>query len=76
MSRAIFIWRQKPKTSVVLIDCSELSADEKLALGSQISDRLGGAAIALVKSEDIVLDQLSGEKPDPSVVKDAVIHFI
>jgi len=30
----------------------------------------------LVKSEDIVLDQLSGEKPDPSVVKDAVIHFI
>ncbi len=64
------------KTSVVFIDCSELSADEKLALASQISDRLGGAAIALVKGEDIVLDQLSGEKPDQSVVKDAVIHFI
>ena len=64
------------KTSVVFIDCSELSADEKLALASQISDRLGGAAIALVKGEDIVLDQLSGEKPDPYVVKDTVIHFI
>ena len=64
------------KTSVVLIDCSELSADEKLALASQISDRLAGTAIALVKGEDIVLDQLSGEKPDPSVVKDAVIRFI
>ena len=64
------------KTGVVLIDCSELSADEKLALASQISDRLGGTAIVLVKGEDIVFDQLSGEKPDPSVVKDAVIHFI
>ena len=67
---------REAETSVVLIDCSELSADEKLALASQISDRLAGTAIALVKGEDIVLDQLSGEKPDPSVVKDTVIHFI
>ena len=67
---------REAETSVVLIDCSELSTDEKLALASQISDRLGGTAIALVKGEDIVLDQLSAEKPDPSVVKDTVIHFI
>ena len=70
------MWGQTQKMSVVIVDCSELSADEKLALASQISDRLGGAAIALVKGEDIVLDQLSAEKPDPSVVKAAVIHFI
>jgi hypothetical protein len=62
--------------SVILVDCSELSADEKLALASQISDRLEGVAIALIKGENIVLDELSDEKPEPSVVKDAVAGFI
>jgi len=61
---------------VILVDCSELSADEKLALASQISDRLEGVAIALVKGENIVLDELSQEKPEPSIVKETVAGFI
>ena len=69
-------WELKLKTDRITIDCSELSADEKLALASQISDNLQGVALALVKGEQIVLDQLSGEKPDPSMVKDAITHFI
>jgi len=61
---------------VILVDCSELSADEKLALATQISDSLEGVAIALVKGENIFLDELSGEKPDASAVKDAITGFI
>ena len=61
---------------MIVIDCSELSADEKLALAMQISDELNGTAIALVKGEEIVLDEISGEKPERSVVNDAVRGFI
>jgi hypothetical protein len=61
---------------MILVDCSELSADEKLALASQISDSLEGVAIALVKGENIVLDALTEEKPDISVVKEAVSGFV
>ena len=61
---------------MILIDCSELSADEKLALAMQISDGLEGVAIALVKGESIVLDEISEKKPERSVVKDVVDGFI
>lgn len=65
-----------PVCSLILVDCSDLSADEKLALASQLSDKLEGVAVALVKGEDIVLDPLSDESPDPSTVKDSVTEFI
>ena len=61
---------------MILVDCTELSADEKLALASQISDTLEGVAIALVKDDAIVFDQLTDEKLRTSVVKDAVSSFI
>jgi len=61
---------------MILVDCTELSADEKLALASQISDRLEGVAVALVKGENIVLDELTDERPEPSVVKGAIAGFI
>jgi hypothetical protein len=61
---------------LILIDCSELAADEKLSLAMQISEKLDGMAIALVKGENIVLDEISDEKPELSVVKDAVEDFI
>ena len=61
---------------MILVDCSELSADEKLALASQLSDKLEGVAIALVKGEEIVLDALSDEGPEPSAVKDSVTDFV
>jgi hypothetical protein len=61
---------------LIVIDCRELSADAKLALAMQISDKLDGIAIALVKGEDIVLDESSPEKPERSVVRGAVEDFI
>jgi hypothetical protein len=61
---------------MILVDCSELSSNEKLALASQLSDNLEGVAVALVKGEDIVLDPLPGGRPEPSAVKDSVIDFI
>jgi hypothetical protein len=61
---------------MILVDCSELSADEKLALASQISDSLEGVAVALVKGESIVLDQLTSAKVELSVVKEAVAGFV
>ncbi len=61
---------------MILVDCTELSADEKLALASQISDSLEGIAIALVKDESIVLDVLTETKPEPEMVRQAVTGFI
>jgi hypothetical protein len=61
---------------MILVDCSELSADEKLALASELSDKLEGVAVALVKGEDIVLDELSKVRPKPSAVMEAVTGFV
>jgi hypothetical protein len=61
---------------LIVIDCSELSAEEKLALAMQVSDTLDGIAIALVKGEDMVMDKVSQEKPERLVVKEAVEDFI
>ena len=58
------------------IDCSELTADEKLALASQISDDLDGKAIALTKGDTIVLDQLTDEEVGLWTVKAIVEDFI
>ncbi len=61
---------------MISIDCSELSADEKLALASNISEALEGVALALVKGESIVLDVLSGQKLDIKRVGEIVVNFI
>jgi hypothetical protein len=61
---------------VIVIDCSELSADEKLALAAQISDDMSGSVFALVKGTNIVLDALTREKPELSEVKAVVADFI
>jgi len=61
---------------VLQIDCSELSADEKLALASEISDVLEGRALALVKLESIVFDQLSGEKISVETLQPIVSDFV
>jgi hypothetical protein len=61
---------------MIVIDCSELSADEKLALAAQISDDMSGSVLALVKGKDIVLDALSSGKPELSDVKAVIAGFI
>ena len=61
---------------MISIDCSELSADEKLALASSISDALAGVALALIRGESIVLDILSDQNLDVGRVEAIVTNFI
>ncbi len=61
---------------MILIDCSELPVDEKLALAARISDEMDGRVIALVKGRDIVLDEVSGETPAISSVRSIVEDFV
>ena len=58
------------------IDCSELSPDEKLTLASEISDALEGRALALVKLDAIVFDQLSDEKVGVDTLQPIVSDFV
>lgn len=46
---------------MIEVDCSEMTLDDQLALGSAISDGLGGRAFALVKDDKLVLDSMSGK---------------
>jgi len=61
---------------VLKIDCSELSADEKLALASEISDALEGRALALAKLDSIVFDVLSGERLTVDALQPIVSDFV
>jgi hypothetical protein len=58
------------------IDCSELTADEQLALAGEITGALGGRGLALPKGRKIVLDSLSGPKPDDRTIEAAVADFL
>lgn len=58
------------------IDCIELTADEKLALASEISDTLDGRAIALAQGDDIVLDQLTDEAVTIDSLRPIVSDFL
>ena len=61
---------------MIVIDCSELSADEKLALARPDIRRHERVDLRLVKGTNIVLDALAREKPELSEVKAAVADFI
>lgn len=61
---------------MITVDCSEISVDEKLALATAISTRLEGQAIALVKGEEIVLDELTEEIVKPVSVLGIVRDFV
>jgi len=61
---------------VISIDCRELTADEKIALASEISDSLEGKALALARLESIVLDNLTGEELSLGAVTPIVKDFI
>ncbi len=61
---------------MIKIDCSELSADEKLALASMVSDSLEGRAILLSKGEDIVLDNLTEQAVGVDEVRGLVERFV
>lgn len=61
---------------MISIDCHELSADEKLALASEISDKLEGRILSLVKMGSIVFDQLSDQPVTIDVLEPIVRDFI
>jgi hypothetical protein len=61
---------------MIEVDCAELSNDEELALASEISDRLEGRALALVKQDSIVLDQLTDERLDVEALRPIVGDFM
>ncbi|MGA2198473.1 MAG: hypothetical protein ABSG45_00900 [Nitrososphaerales archaeon] len=77
LDAAVVVISPRPALGVVLtIDCSEISADEKLALASQISDALEGRALALTKSDSIVLDMLTDEEVDLGTLQAIVDDFV
>lgn len=61
---------------MIVIDCSELSSDEKLALADRISDELSGKALALVKLNSLVIDQLTDQPVGASQVLEIVKAFV
>ena len=61
---------------MIEVDCAELSADEKLALASEISDSLEGRALALIKLDGIVLDRLTDAELDVEALRPIVRDFI
>ena len=58
------------------VDCHELTLDEQLALAGAITGGLGGRAVALIRDDDIVFDQLSGGPPDPQEIQKLVLDFV
>jgi hypothetical protein len=61
---------------MVRIDCSELTKDEQLALASAISDGLEGVGVALIKGNEIVVDQLTARKVEVRSVLPIVSGFV
>jgi hypothetical protein len=55
--------------ALIRVLCGELTVDEQLALASAVSEALSGAALALIKDDEIVLDTISGEVSVSDVVK-------
>jgi len=48
---------------MIVINCSELSADEELALAGQISDEMSGSVLALVKATISSLTRFPARSP-------------
>jgi hypothetical protein len=61
---------------MILIRCAELTSDEQLALAGRITDRMGGEVLALIKGNDIVLDQLGEVAPQRDAVEAEVKDFL
>jgi len=64
--------------SLIQVDCHELTFDEQLALAGDLSDALGGRALALalVKDETIVFDALQAPGAQRGEVEEVVRKFL
>lgn len=61
---------------MISVDCHEITLDEQLALAGAITDALGGRAVAMIKDEYVVLDQVSGKSPALSELAAVVQDFV
>jgi hypothetical protein len=61
---------------LISIDCHELTVDEQLALAGELTGGLQGRTVALVKGEEIVLDEISSERVRPEEVRVVVQAFV
>ena len=58
------------------VDCSEVSADEQIALAGEITESLRGKGFALIKGPLVVIDQIAPGGVDESALEGAVADFI
>lgn len=61
---------------MVRIDCSELTKGEQLALASAISEGLEGVGVALIKGDEIVVDQLTARRVEVGSIMPVVSMFV
>ena len=61
---------------MISIKCNELSTDEQLALAEAITAGMEGVALALVRGDEVVLDQLGDVSPKTETVEQIVKGFI
>lgn len=61
---------------MIVVDCSELSSEDKLGIADEISDALSGRAFALVKLDSVVIDQLTDEPVSASEILKVVKEFV
>lgn len=61
---------------MIEVDCTELTADEQLALAGALNESLQGSGMALLKGRKIVLDDLSDSPLDERVVTATIANFV
>jgi len=61
---------------LISIKCNELSTDEQLALAEAITAGMDGVALALVRGDEVVLDQLGDASPKMDAVELIVKDFL
>jgi hypothetical protein len=61
---------------LIEVDCSQISADEELALAAELNGALKGRAICFINHGKIVFDSLSAERLDADAVERAVRDFV
>jgi hypothetical protein len=60
---------------LIEVDCSELTGDEKLALASAFSESLEGSGLALIKGDNIVVDQLTSRRIEAERIVSIIREF-
>ena len=69
--------KSKKPSPPFIIECSELTMDEELALAGEISESLKGEGVALVNGPKIIIDAFSDDRTvDEASVERTVVDFV